>query len=225
MFAIADINAGLAASVINKIEKLGAKAAAFELDATKPTAVKDCVEKILETFGTIDILVNCIGYNEFKDVDQTTNEFFTKLVEINLFSHWFFCKEVIPVMKSNKSGKIINISSAAGVLGIPNALPYTSSKHGLIGLTRALAIDLGPFNINVNCICPATIQTPLVEKSVNKEFLAKMTGRIPLRRLGKVSDIAKASLFLASSSSDWITGAVLPVDGGLTCCIRSQHME
>jgi 3-oxoacyl-[acyl-carrier protein] reductase len=128
-------------------------------------------------------------------------------------------------MMKQKSGKIVNISSAAGYLGVPNAAPYSTSKLGVIGLTRALAVDLAPHNINVNCICPASIETPLLNEATGSKFQAAMTDRIPLGRLGKPSDISKAVLFLAGPDSNWITGVVLPVGGGLTCCLRAHHYE
>ena len=128
-------------------------------------------------------------------------------------------------MTKNRSGKIINIGSGLGILGGPRSAAYSSAKHGLIGLTRSLAVDLGPSNINVNCICPSTIDTPLSRQTTTPEFREAMIRRLPLGRLGKVSDIGHAAVFLASEKSSWITGAVLPVDGGLTCCLRAQHPE
>ena len=95
---------------------------------------------------------------------------------------------------------------------------YGAAKHGLVGMTKTFAVDLAKYQINVNCICPATVETALVMEATTQAFRDFQVERIPLGRLGKVSDIAKATLFLCSSDADWITGAVLPVDGGLTCC-------
>jgi NAD(P)-dependent dehydrogenase (short-subunit alcohol dehydrogenase family) len=128
-------------------------------------------------------------------------------------------------MIKKRSGKIINVGSAAAILAIPQALPYVVAKHAIVGLTRALAVDLGPYNINVNCICPGPVQTPLLDQATTASFRAEITKTIPLNRLGKPSDLANAAVFLASSLSDWITGVVLPVDGGLVCCVRARHWE
>lgn len=223
--AIADINIEKADLVAQKINNNGGECIAKKVDATIPKQIKTFVEEILKKFKNIDILVNCAGYNEFSPIEKVTNEQFENLLRTNLFSQWFFCKEVIPVMMKKKYGKIVNIGSGCGILGIPKALPYTTAKHGVIGLTRALAIDLGPSFINVNCITPGTVLTPLLEKACTKKFCEITLQRYPIPRLGIPKDIAKAALFLVSAASDWITGVVLPVDGGLTCCIRAHHME
>ena len=179
----------------------------------------------LERFGAIDILVNCAGWNQFRSVEDYTQDYWQKIRAVNLDGPWNFCTAVMPAMMKQKSGKIVNISSAAGYLGVPNAAPYSTSKLGVIGLTRALAVDLARHNINVNCICPASIETPLLDEATGSKFKAAMIDRIPLGRLGKPVDISKAVLFLAGPDSDWITGVVLPVDGGLTCCLRAHHYE
>ena len=131
----------------------------------------------------------------------------------------------MPVMIRNGRGKIVNISSGSGILAQPNMAAYGAAKHGVVGMTKTMAVDLARYEINVNCICPATVETPLVLECTSQAFRDFQLERIPLGRLGKVSDIAKAALFLASGDSDWITGAILPVDGGLTCCAVAQPVE
>lgn len=222
---VVDINVKRGLQVVKNIKEHGNDAIYIEVDATKNDLVEKCVSTVLKTYKTVDILVNCIGYNEFMSIEDVTTEKFDDLIKLNLHSQWNFCKALISTMKKNKYGKIINLASGAGVSGIPKALPYTTAKHAIVGLTRALAVDLGPFNINVNCIVPGSVLVPQLYKTVSKNFLEKIIDSYPLQRLGKASDIAKAALFLASSSSDWITGVVLPVDGGITCCLRAKHIE
>jgi len=223
--AIADINLTSARAVASEIETASGKAIAISMDVSDFDNVMLGVEEIHEAFERIDLLVNCAGVNVFEAPNLTSIDSWRKIRSINLDGAWHCCKAVMEPMMQRRKGKIINIGSVAAVSAIPKAVPYTASKHGLIGLTRALAVDLGPYNINVNCICPASVETPLLNRAVTKAFQDEIRKRMPLGRLGRPEDIAKAALFLGSSASDWITGVVLPVDGGLTCCLRSQHWE
>jgi NAD(P)-dependent dehydrogenase (short-subunit alcohol dehydrogenase family) len=223
--AIADVNVEGARAVIKKIEACGAKACHVHVDIRDGQKVQDSVTEVLDRFGTVDILVNCAGFNQFVEVDQVPPELWEKVLSVNLEGSWNFCRAVMGQMIRKRSGKIINIGSAAAVLAIPKALPYVVAKHAVVGLTRALAVDLGPYNINVNCICPGPVQTPLLDQTTTPTFRAEITKTIPLNRLGTPSDLAHAAVFLASSLSDWITGVVLPVDGGLVSCVRAHHWE
>jgi len=225
IIAIADININSGQRVAEKIQQQGAKAIAVEVDVANYQQVREVVASILQQLGTIDILINCAGVSAVMLPEDVTPEQWRHVVSINLDGTWYFCQAVMPEMMRKKSGKIINIGSAAGILGAPKLVQYSSSKAAVIELTRSLAVDLGGDNINVNCICPSTVLTPLFEKTGNPVFKTEMVKRTPLGRLGKPSDIAKAAIFLASPDSDWITGVILPVDGGLTCCFRAHHWE
>jgi NAD(P)-dependent dehydrogenase (short-subunit alcohol dehydrogenase family) len=219
---IADVDADKAREVA---KQLGADAIAVTADVTQFDQAQAAAAAAVDRFGSIDILVNCAGWNQFRSVEDYTLDYWQKIRAINLDGPWNFCTAVMPTMIRQKAGKIVNISSAAGYLGVPNAAPYSTSKLGVIGLTRALAVDLGPHNINVNCICPAAIETPLLREATNAHFVTGITERMPLARLGQPTDISRAVSFLAGPDSDWITGVVLPVDGGLTCCLRAHHYE
>ncbi len=221
--AIADLNRPNAESVAKTIGERGSVAMAVEVDIRDAKQVAAAVAETVARFGTVDILVNCAGWNMFKPLEELAPEEWEKIRSINLDGSWFFSQAVVPEMKKKRSGKIINVGSAAGILAIPKTAAYSIAKHGVIGLTRTFAVDLGPHGITVNCVCPTSVDTPLLMESTTPEFRAEMTRRIPLRRLGKVSDMAKACLFLASSDADFISGVVLPVDGGLTCCLRGHH--
>lgn len=223
--AVMDIDGAGGTRVARTIEQLDGEAIVSETDVTDGEAVKAEVEKIVQRLGTVDILVNCAGWNHFVPPEDYTMELWRKIRSINLDGMWNTCHAVMPEMMGKRSGKIINIGSAAAVRAIPHAASYSIAKHGVVGLTRALSVDLGAHNINVNCICPATIETPLLAEATSAAFKEGMLKSIPMGRLGKLSDVAKAALFLASPDSSWITGVVLPVDGGLTACIRAHHFE
>lgn len=222
---IADVDAAKADRMARQLHTAKTPVIAVTADVADFDQVQKATASAVEKFGAVDILVNCAGWNQFRSASDYTQDYWQKIRAVNLDGPWNFCTSVMPAMMKQKSGKIVNISSAAGYLGVPNAAPYSTSKLGVIGLTRALAVDLAPYNINVNCICPASIETPLLTEATGRKFQAAMTDRIPLGRLGKPSDIAKAVLFLAGPDSDWITGVTLPVDGGLTCCLRAHHYE
>jgi NAD(P)-dependent dehydrogenase (short-subunit alcohol dehydrogenase family) len=183
------------------------------------------VAAVIDVFGAIDIAVNCAGLNRFAAPETIDDEMWRRLIAINLDGPWNVCSAVMPGMIARRSGRIVNVSSVAGVIGIPKAAPYAAGKHGVVGLTRALAIDLGPHGITVNCVAPGTTLTPLVEAATTATFKSEATRRTLLGRLGTPDDLAAAILFLASDSASWITGVVLPVDGGMTASIRSQHWE
>ena len=220
--AVADINFDGANQVAEEIMKEGGKAFAVDVDLTDPSRVAGAVDSVLQQAQTIDILVNCAGWNTLKPVQQFSKKEWEKIRSLNLDGPWHMSQAVMPTMIEQQHGKIINIASGSGILAQPHMSAYGTAKHGLVGMTKTLAVDLAKYQINVNCICPATVATPLAMESTSEAYRQFQTERIPLGRLGKVSDVAKASLFLSSSESDWITGVILPVDGGLTCCAMAQ---
>ncbi len=221
--AVVDIDANGGARVAGENGGQGGRAIDLVADVRRHHEVAGAVHQALDRFGRVDILVNCAGKNDYRDVAETTLEDWEDIRSTNLDGAWYFSRAVIPAMRQHDGGKIINIGSGAAIRGIPQSIPYTASKHGLVGMTRALAVDLGPDQINVNCICPGAIDTPLLRKVGSEAYIAEEKRRYPLGRLGKVEDVVKAALFLASSDSDWITGIVLPVDGGLTSSIRAEN--
>jgi len=223
--AIMDINKSRLPVAVKEIEELGGEAIGLEVDVTDYQRVADGVVKIVQELGTVDILVISAGWNHFVSPDEYSVELWQKIRSVNLDGTWNCCLAVMPVMMKKRSGRIITIGSAAGIRAIPHAVPYSAAKHGVIGLTRGLAVDLAPYNIGVNCICPTTIDTPLVREATSERFREDMIRSIPMGRLGKLSDVTKAALFLALPESEFVTGVVLPVDGGLTGCLRAHHTE
>jgi NAD(P)-dependent dehydrogenase (short-subunit alcohol dehydrogenase family) len=194
------------------------------VDVTDPAGLRAAVRAAAGA-GQINTLINCVGVNRFLDPADVTEEDWNELIAVNLSGAWNLAAATIPQLKASGAGCVVLISSVAGMLGIPKAAPYAAAKHGVIGLARSLALDLGPDGITVNAVCPGVIRTPLLERATTETFKQQATERTPLRRLGSTADVAAAVCFLASRHARWITGAVLPVDGGLTCGIRSAHWE
>lgn len=222
--AVYDIDDDVAADLLADLHVDG-RARFYHVDVTDQTSVSRAFSSTTRDFDGINALVNCAGFNRFASPDSITQDQWQRIIAINLDGPWNVCSAAIPELKRQGAGRIVNISSAAGLLGIPMAAHYTSAKHGLIGLTRALAVDLGPFGITVNCICPGTTLTPLVDASTSETFKVEAAKRMPLGRLGQPEDIANAAMFFVSDLANWITGATLAVDGGMTACIRTQHWE
>jgi NAD(P)-dependent dehydrogenase (short-subunit alcohol dehydrogenase family) len=179
-------------------------------------ALPGLVQRIIAQFGRIDILVNNAGINMKKDFTDVTDEDFERIIHTNIKSVFALSREVVKTMVPNGKGNIINISSMASQYGIPKVIAYTASKSAIEGMTRAMAVELSPKGILVNCIAPGFIATDMSSKALNgdAERKQKVLSRTPLGQLGEPSDIGDAVLFLASGQAKYLTGVVLPVDGG-----------
>ena len=164
----------------------------------------------------IDILVNNAGINFKKEFTEVTDEEFLSVIHTNLLSVFAISREVVKRMKENKAGSIINISSMASQYGIPKVIAYSSSKGAIESMTRAMAVELAPFGIRVNCIAPGFIKTKMSAAALDNdpERKNKVLGRTPMGFLGEPDDIADAAYFFATAESKYVTGTVLPVDGG-----------
>jgi NAD(P)-dependent dehydrogenase (short-subunit alcohol dehydrogenase family) len=174
------------------------------------------VRQIADRFGRIDILVNNAGINMKKELPDVTDEDFDSILHTNLKSVFALSREVTKIMLLQGTGNIINISSMASQYGIPKVIAYTASKSAIEGMTRAMAVELSPQGILVNCIAPGFIATDMSARALNgdPERKQKVFSRTPLGRLGEPGDIGDAALFLASDQAKYLTGVVLPVDGG-----------
>lgn len=186
----------------------------FKVDITDEKSVEQSIEKIIEAEGRIDILVNNAGITRDNLILRMSLEDWKKVIDINLTGAFICSKHAVKYMVKNRSGKIINISSIVGVHGNAGQSNYSSSKAGIIGLTKTLARELAGRNILVNAIAPGYIETEMTEKLSDK-IKEKLMEQIPTGRLGSVDDVAKTALFLASDDSNYITGTVINLDGGM----------
>lgn len=203
-------NEEAANKTVEEIKALGVDASAFKFDVSKQEDAAKGVEAVLEKFGRIDVLVNNAGITRDGLFMRMSAENWDAVINTNLSSAFYVSQPVVKVMMKQRSGAIINMSSVVGVSGNAGQANYSAAKAGLIGLTKTLAKELGSRGIRVNAIAPGFINTDMTKDLDTSKF----TDFIPLKRLGEPEDIAKAVKFLAADS-DYITGQVLEVDGGL----------
>jgi NAD(P)-dependent dehydrogenase (short-subunit alcohol dehydrogenase family) len=197
-------------------KSLGSLASYVKCDITGLSNLPGLVSGILKKHGKIDILVNNAGIHLKKPFSEVTDEEYQNVILTNQVAVFSLSREVAISMVAEKTGSIINISSMASQYGIPLVIAYTASKSAVEGMTRAMAVELSPLGIRVNCIAPGFIKTEMSSKAMvnDPERKKKVYGRTPLGRFGTAEEVADAALFFASDSSSFITGVVLPVDGG-----------
>lgn len=185
----------------------------YRADVTIEEEVNQMVDRIIRQFGKIDVLVNNAGIAEQKLFSDITSADWDTMMNHNLKSMFYTTKAVLPHMIHEKQGKIINISSIWGITGASCEVHYSTAKAGVIGFTKALAKEVGPSGINVNCVAPGVVKTDML-KDFSQEDLAVLQDETPLQKLGTPLDIAAAVSFFASKQSDFITGQVLSPNGG-----------
>jgi len=197
-------------------DALGDNCAALAFDLACLAQIPALVDEIIRKFGGIDILVNNAGINLKKELLEVTDEEFSRIMLTNVHAVFTLTREVAKQMAPHKSGCIINISSMAAHYGLPKVIAYTASKSAVEGMTRAMAVELSPMGIRVNCIAPGFIATDMSAKALNSdvERMRKVLSRTPMGVLGDPQDIGETAAFLASDAAKYITGVVLPVDGG-----------
>lgn len=212
---VSDIDLKECRNVCDEIKKIGSDAIAVRCDVSQKRDVETMIKKSIQTFQRIDILVNNAGVFLMKPFVQMTEKDWNFVLDINLKGVFLCTNAVVKQMVKQKSGKIISITSIAGKVGFTNTSAYCASKAGIINLTRELAMELSPYNINVNAIAPGVIATKMTEDMLrDKKTREDLLANTPLGRVGKPKEIGKAVVFLASSDSDFITGHTLVVDGG-----------
>jgi NAD(P)-dependent dehydrogenase (short-subunit alcohol dehydrogenase family) len=186
------------------------------VDLTVLDVIPTLVSSILATYGKVDILVNNAGINMKKSMTEVTDQEFQQILQTNVSSVFTLSREVSKAMIAAGEGTIVNISSMAAHYGIPKVIAYTASKAAIEGMTRSMAVDLSPLGIRVNCVAPGFIMTNMSSTALNSdpERKNRVLARTPMGKLGMPEDVANAVYFLTSSEAAFITGAVLPVDGG-----------
>lgn len=208
-----------AESVKTEVEKAGRECLIFKADLKEKQDVDAMVKAIIHKWGMIDVLVNNAGIWTYGEMGNMEEAVWKETMSVNLDGVFYACNSVVPFMKENGSGWIINVSSTAGQRGEPFHSHYAASKGALISLTKSLAVELAPFNIRVNCVAPGWVDTDMcTEVFRNAEFKEKVRKSIPLQRIPSPEDIAGPILFLASGLSMHITGEVLNVNGGSVLC-------
>ena len=202
-------------AVADEIAAAGGCAQPFALDVSSADGVRAVVEAVTEHFGRLDILINNAGITRDGLIARMKDDAWEEVLNTNLRGAFYLTRAAAKIMMRQRCGKIVNISSVVGLTGNPGQANYAASKAGLIGMTRSVAKELGSRNIQVNAIAPGFIVTDMTD-SLPEAWKAKLLEQIPLGRLGQPEEIAKAALFLASDWSDYVTGQVLAVCGGLT---------
>lgn len=214
--AVNDINGPSAKAVAEEVRLLGAEAIDVPGDVSSAEDVSRAVEETISRFGRIDILVNNAGISSTtRPLETIGDDEWSKVMDVNLKGVFLFMRAVLPHMKTQKSGKIVNVSSSAGrSVSTFCGAHYTASKAGVLGLSRHAALEAAPFNVNVNAVAPGTIDTPMLREDASEERIAEEARSIPLGRLGTEEDEANLVAFLVSEEASFITGATIDINGG-----------
>jgi len=203
-----------------KLEVIGSKVLALKCDVTNTGDINNAAKEAEHFFGKVDILVNCAGASRDSGVLEMSDEDWEFTINTDLTSVFKVTRAFGNIMKKNNYGRIINISSMYGLVGNPQmgTIAYHSSKGGVVNFTRATASELAKYNITCNCICPGYFETELTESVLKtEEFTNYMKQTVPMGRYGIAGELNSSAIFLASDESSYVTGVILPVDGGYTC--------
>lgn len=223
--AVNDIDADTAQSTATKISELGHRSIAVQADVSNASEVEKMIGQVLAELGTIDILVNNAGICSPAFITDLSEEAWDQILSVNLKSMFLCSKAVAPIMMERSYGKIVNVSSKSGKRGGLWLTAYCASKFGVIGFTQSLALDLAPYAINVNAICPGTVYTPMWDNTLKQAYAKKLnmdveevreyyTSKIPLRREVTLGEIGDAVVFLCSDQSSYMTGQAINITGG-----------
>jgi len=212
---IADVNLQALEGVATSIHGMGGTVAFAKVDVTSPAEVEAMTRLALDQFGRIDILINNAGIIRDKFSWNMTDEQWNLVIDVNLKGTFLCCRAVIPSMRAQSYGKIVNTSSISS-LGNPGQANYAAAKAGVSALTRTLALEVARYNINVNCVAPGAIDTPMIRSMPPEILNTWLEQKIPLKRLGNPSAVASLHTFLVSDEADYITGQTIFVDGGIS---------
>lgn len=214
--AAADLRLEAAQATASAVEEIGRKAVALQVDVTQPDSVQALVARAVAGLGSLDVLINSAGVREIVPFLELPAEEWTKVIGTNL-TGTFLCSQAVAqhLIAQNKSGKIINLSSVAGLMGVPNRAAYVASKHGVVGLTKEMGMELADKHIQVNAIAPGVVETAMTAGYFDKpDIVASLKKAHPAGRWAQPEEIARLMLFLASEDADFMTGTTIPIDGG-----------
>ncbi|MEM8696723.1 MAG: SDR family oxidoreductase [Pseudomonadota bacterium] len=217
--AVTDLRQEACDAVVAEIAdaEVAGEAAAWALDVSDTAAIARVVDEVAERFGGIDILVNNAGFAIPADIgEENYEDSWGPTLDVMLSAHQRMIRAALPHLRKSDSPRIVNIASTEGLGATPGNSPYVAAKHGVIGLTRGLAVDLGREGITVNCICPGPIRTGITDAIPEEHKTIYAKRRVPMRRYGIPEEVAHMTLSCVLPAASFLTGAVIPVDGGLT---------
>ncbi len=193
----------------------------LDLNVTDESAVCAAADRIIETHGRLDVVVNCAGITSEGTAHQASRADWQRMLDVNLTGTFLVCRYTLPIMIAQRTGSVVNVASDAALIGQRGQAAYCASKGGVTQFTRAAALDAAPYSVRVNAVCPCFVDTPLlaawIAASPNPESVsAEAAASQPMGRVGKPEEVAAAITFLASDEASFVTGAILPVDGGAT---------
>ena len=212
-----DVNFSEVERVAEEIHSEDGECVPFCLDVTDNASIEECIKSTINTYNALDFVINNAGISSVTSVDDKDYEqYWDDTLNVVLTGQVRLIRSALPHLLQSKNGRIVNISSTEGFGASPFHSPYTAAKHGVIGLTRSLALELGPQGITVNCICPGPINTNMTSAINDKDKMIYAKRRVGLKRYGEPEEVAHATLNLCLPSSSYINGVYLPVDGGLS---------
>jgi 3-oxoacyl-[acyl-carrier protein] reductase len=215
--AVADLDGEGCSAVVAEIVAAGGSASAYPLDVADHDAIRSTIAAIAAAFGRLDIIVNNAGVSSFAPLDagDDYDAVWDRALAVMLTAHQRIVRAALPLLRQCDAARIVNIASTEGLGATPGDTPYVAAKTGVTGLTRGLAVDLGPEGITVNCICPGPINTAMTDKVPDEHKIVFAKRRTALRRYGEPEEVAHVTLSLCLPAASYITGAIIPVDGGL----------
>ena len=219
---VADIERDAGLQTVDRIEAGGGRAMMVEMDVSREADVEGMVRSVVSALGRVDVLVSDAAAFSFGSVDTASQSDWDRALGVNVMGTAYCAKHVLPVMKEGGGGSIVVVASVSSFIAQPAFVPYNASKGALLQMTRCMALDMAPFNIRVNCVCPGAILTRATERhreflgADREQFLREAADASMMKRLGAPREIAYGALFLASDESSFMTGAPLVIDGGLT---------